>query len=169
MANWHQFVADDWDDESSFNESLLENIWDNQEELLAGNNYDVYFDQAGHSNSSWAILVDRGIFFPAALIASPATWQWTIRFGRKMSGGSGNDYEVRGRLYDGVIGSAWQEKGPFGNTSWTADSFVFDDTVIRNAALIGEVRLQIEGKINSVWNVQVRNYGEHGPGRLVRL
>ena len=160
---WHDIVVDDYDPDSPLVENTLGDIHNNQEELLAVP-IDVQFDQVGHSQTPYASLISREIFIPSMLAVSSSTWQLVMSFGRRMDGGIGV-YAVRGRLN----GSSWITKGAFNNTTYVADTFVFNDTVLRLAALQGNVLYEIEGQIDSVEDVQVRNIGVEGASRIEKL
>jgi hypothetical protein len=159
---WSHIATGDVDDDSPLTESVFADVKVNQDELLVAP-INIAFGEQSHSESDWTDLVTSQIYLPKMLTIAPNhTYQLILTYARKMSAGS-SDYYVRSRFN----GSSWDEKGPFTNTSYVIETLTFNDAAVRAAALQETVLFEIEGKIASIYLVQVRNqYGLDGISRL---
>jgi hypothetical protein len=161
---WQHITIGEFDLDSPITETALDKVHNNQEELLTVP-IDVPFSQVGHSEADWTELISRRIYIPPMLAVSPSTWQMTLFFERRMGGGTG-DYYVRWRFN----GGSWTELGPYNNTTYATVTAVISDGDVKLAALQGEVLFDIEGKIDTIFSVQVRNIESSvSAGRIERL
>lgn len=150
---WIDIALTDWDGNSPFDEDILSDIHNNQEELALVP-YEPLIEELSDNQTSYTLLYDGYVYLPPPLALTSAPVQYVMQIASRRS--TTAVYYLRARL----AGGSWIEVGPLSNTTYAFQTFTFPDGDVKAAAAAGESTLEIEGyRSSGTGSYFIQNYG----------